>query len=149
MTETTNSQTPTDPVIETLQQFHAGMGYKNDFSTYRRGGPKSVGQRYIYPIVFKGERDRWYTNYVCEKGGRRSAYSDVIQMLDDKNIGLILSETRTDLLKIIVVSILTMFFAIAVVYITIFDPDNKALSILNGLLLLTIGYFVGKSESTK
>ena len=147
---TDSSNNPNDPVIEALQQFHRSLGYrKNDASSYRRGGPKSIGQGSLYPIVFRGENDQWYTNYVYEKGPRRTAYIDIIGMLEDKNLGLIPSETRTDLLKIGVVSVLTILFAIAVVYLIIFDPENKALSILNGLLLLTIGYFVGKSESPK
>src|SRR5712675_380792 len=103
---------PTDPIIQALQQFHRSLGYRdNDASTYRRGGPKSIGQGSLYPVVFVGENKRWYTNYVYEKGGRRTAYSDIIGMLDDKNLGLIPSETRTDLVKITVVSVLTFLFA--------------------------------------
>ena len=54
-----------------------------------------------------------------------------------------------ELMKLCVVSVLTILFAIAVIYIVIQEPDNKSLQVLTGLLGLTIGYFVGKTDTPK
>lgn len=53
-----------------------------------------------------------------------------------------------DVIKICVVSVLTLAFAVAVIAIVARDPDNKSLQVLTGLLGLTLGYFVGKSDKT-
>ena len=52
-------------------------------------------------------------------------------------------------MKLFVISILTIIFASAVIYVVIREPDNKSLQVLTGLLGLSIGYFVGKTDAPK
>jgi hypothetical protein len=61
---------------------------------------------------------------------------------------LIRSTSFSELIKTIMVSILTLIFAISVILIVARDPDNKSLQVLTGLLGLTIGYFVGKTDKS-
>jgi len=62
---------------------------------------------------------------------------------------LMRSPSTSEFFKMVTMSILTFIFAIAVIYIVIFNPDNKSLQVLTGLLGLTIGYFVGKADDGK
>jgi len=51
--------------------------------------------------------------------------------------------------KLAVVAGLAIAFSVAVIFIVIHTPDNKSLQVLTGLAGLTIGYFVGKSDTPK
>ena len=68
-------------------------------------------------------------------------------ILDNSGVALP-SLKNIEFLKVVVVYILTFMFTVSVVFIVIWQPENKSLQVLTGLLGLTLGYFVGRTERT-
>jgi hypothetical protein len=61
-------------------------------------------------------------------------------------VNVISSTPPVELIKLTVVSSLTLLFSIAVILVVVIRPDNPSLQVLTGLLGITIGYFVGKGD---
>ncbi len=134
-----------DPVIDAVVRLNSRYNNTN----YSKRNPVHVGSGNLYTVVFKGEDGYWRENYVYERGSKVIAYLDLREMILDRGNGLIPSLRDPEFIKLMVISILTFMFAIAVTYLVIHTPDNKSLQVLTGLLGLTIGYLVGNVQTQK
>jgi len=143
-----------DGMIEhrAIQLFDAMKGVTNSQVTARRA---SAGGNLLTVKFQRDGMDRW--GWYFEKGDvRRPLYNaeEVASFIEAQMTGgflaqLMRSPSTSEFFKMVTMSILTFIFAIAVIYIVIFNPDNKSLQVLTGLLGLTIGYFVGKADDGK
>ena len=131
-----------DKVVEAVKQLNAG--YLN--TDYFRKPPEDLRSGKLYTVTFKGEDGHWRENYVFERGKTLKPYYSIRDMIKDSTTGIIPRATDTEFVKLMVISILTILFAVAVVWIVAVNPENKSLQVLTGLLGLTLGYFVGKGD---
>ena len=135
----------TDRVVDAVRQLNAGYNNKN----YTKQPAMSLGLATVYAVSFIGQNNRRYENYVFERGQELKAYNTLKSLIIDRNNNIIPRISTPDLIKLLVVSGLTVMFAIALIYLVITQPENKSLQVLTGLLGLTLGYFVGKSDTSK
>ena len=134
---------PGDRIIDAIKQLNAG--YSN--TEYAKRSPEDLGAGKLYTVVFKGADQQWRENYVFERGDKVKAYYTIREALRDSFTGIIPMWRDQEFIKLLVVAILTAAFATAVIGIVVWDPDNKSLQVLTGLLGLTLGYFVGKGDT--
>jgi hypothetical protein len=140
----TISNPDSEGIINAVKQLNAG--YNN--TDYGVRQPEDVAGGKLYTVVFRGENKEWMENYVFVRGKFIKAYFTVRDVIVDSNNSIVPKWRDQEFIKLAVVSLLTVMFALAVVGIVLWNPDNKSLQVLTGLLGLTLGYFVGKSDST-
>jgi hypothetical protein len=117
MSDTSNAVD--DPVIEAVRNLNKGYNNRN----YAKRSAQNFGSGTIYTVTFRGENNKFYEQYVFERGQERRAYQELAALIFDGNNKLIPSMLNPDMIKLIVVSVLTIMFAAAVIYMVFKDPD--------------------------
>lgn len=135
-------QATSDRIIAVMKEFHGG--YNN--TDYSVKEPQALGRGHLYPVSFKGGDGIFRENYVYTVSNKTLAYKSIKDALRDSMSGIVPFWRDVDILKLYIVTFLTITFSVAVIWIVIRDPENKALQVLSGLLGLTIGYIVGKND---
>jgi hypothetical protein len=132
-----------DPVIDAVKRLNSGWNNTD----YSRRDPVQLGKASLYTVAFKGQDGYWRENYVYELANKRIPYSDLKQLLTDRNNGLVSTAKDRDFFALLVVAALASIFALAVIYLAIWQPDNsKSLQALTGVFGLVFGYFLGTSR---
>lgn len=141
-----------DTVQERGVRYLSNMRGITDVSAIRQPEEIAGGGMLVTTQLKREGRDTWGWYY--EKGEITKALFTgeeiakfISQQVAPKTFKEIMRSTPLiELVRMVVISVLTLLFSISVVFVVIRDPQNQSLQILNGLLGLTIGYFIGKVE---
>jgi hypothetical protein len=98
-------------IINAVKQLNAGYENKN----YAIRQPEEVAGGNLYTVVFQSQDGTWMENYVFERGKFIKAYWSIRDVVRDSNNGIVPKWNDREFIRLGVVSILTIMFAIAVI----------------------------------
>ena len=135
-----------DPIIQAVIDFNSR--YKN--RNYGRGSPTRIGLGDVYGVSFQGqgEHDDWYMNYVFKRKDNLRVYESLERLVADPANRINQPWwSEVELIRFIAIFILTIFMAVAVVYLVMQPTKNDNLQYLTSVLGLLVGWLVGKSPT--
>jgi hypothetical protein len=131
-----------NPIIDAVKALNSGYKNKN----YRKASVIDLGGAVIYKVVFQGEDNSWYDNYVYKKGNKVVAYWTLERLLNARDNDLFSPWRDIALIKLWVAGLITVVLLASVIYLSIKFPETKSLQSLVTLLSTGVGYFLGSSE---
>ncbi|HXR26204.1 MAG TPA: hypothetical protein VN742_12630 [Candidatus Binataceae bacterium] len=128
-----------DPIVDAVKSLNSG--YNN--SKYSKRHLAQAGQGNIWAVVFLGENQQWYENYVYVLGSRMEAFYNLQILLAAKGHSFVPSLRDLDFIRLIVVAAMALLLVTATIYVSISDTKSSSLQVLSPLLTLVVGYLMG------
>src|SRR5260370_22668766 len=116
-----------DPILDSARNLNSG--YNN--SKYSKRHLAQAGNGNIWAIVFMGENQQWYENYVYELRGEIEAFYNLQTLLAKKGNSFVPSSRDPDFIRVIVVASMALALLLAIILVAITDSKNSPLHVLS------------------
>lgn len=133
-----------DPNVRAVKSLTSGYPGNTNFTVPRSLG---IGAGKIFVVSFKGQDGNWYEHFVLENGKTRTPYQTLEQLMSNwATNGLIPQQQVRDHehTRLVMAYSLIIIFLLPIIYLLVQQPDSKNIQWLGSIVLILIGYVVGR-----